>query len=343
MKTTNAKTPTTKEDRPTFEDLLTAFSSAYENRETAPATFEKSLFELGQVFTLSVLKKVIDPTRHNSKEDPTALLTNSDPGDPVKRYTYGDRETAVNSGFNPALVSVRRQLFTARETLVKECNEFFDHDDYMTPATGENLEDGLDYVNDAIVAILTECQAQKDRDPGDPVDLLRPYEVRRLKRKVYIKDPATLGGYETVETLPIQEIYRAIRRSIQNSRHVQLDPRNGYTYLEDLYSDPENDSDPTVIYRRLPKYADLGGHAMDSDSDSDETILTRCVNSYGDRQTVEDADRIIASLNLTDRQNQILTYRLQGYGLKAIATRLGVSHQAIAKTMRQIQKKYNDR
>ena len=347
-KTTATTTPATEKKTPaTFAEYLTAFSTAYTNKESDPSNYEKTLFELAKLCTLSVLKKVIDPTRHNSIETPATLLNNSDPGDPVKRYSYGDRGTAINSGFSPALVSVRRQLFTACETLAREANDFVEHDDFMAPATGLNLEDGFDFINDAIVSILEETRRQLERDPGDPVDLTRPYETRRLKRKVYIQDPDSIGGYETVETTPIQEIYRAIRRSIQDSRHVQLDPRNGYTYLEDLYSDPDGDSDPTVIYRRLPKYADIGGHAMDGDSDPTEKIdgqpsakMTSCVSSYGDRQTVDDIDRMVSSLNLTTRQKQILTYRFQGYGLKAIATRLGVSHQAVAKTLKQIQVKY---
>lgn len=359
-KTTATPTPATekKETPATFADYLTKFATLYPVPGPTTLTptelkerdrkYNEALFELAKLCTLSVLKKVIDPTRHNSNPTPATLLNPTPDG--VKRYSYGDRETAVNSGFNPALTAVRRQLFTAVETLAREANDFVEHDDFLTPATGLNLEDGFDFVNDAIVSILDETRRQLERDPGDPVDLTRPYETRRLKRKVYIQDPDSIGGYETVETTPIQEVYRAIRRSIQNSRHVQLDPRNGYTYLEDIYTDPDGDSDPTVIYRRLPKYADIGGHAIDGDSDPTERIdgqpsakLTNCIPSYGDKQTVDDVDSIIASLNLTTRQKQILTYRLQGYGLKAIATRLGVSHQAIAKTMKQIQKKYNDR
>ena len=335
---TEKKTDTTPATRRQFTDLLSDFSKAYSMQTVDPANYERVLLSLAKTCALSVLKKVIDPTRHNSNDSDTATpLNTSDSKTTV--YSYGDRETAVDSGFSSALVSVRRQLFTAFETLQKEGNDLVEHDDFMTPATGLNLEDGLDLVNDAIVSILDECEKQLERDPGDPVDLTRPYETRRLKRKVYIKDPASLGGYETVETTPIQEVYKAIRRSIQNSRHIQLDPRNGYTYIEDLYSDPDGDSDPTVVYRRLPKFADIGGHAMDGDRDPDEPVLTRCVNSYGDRETVDNVDRIIDNLNLTDRQRQILIYRLQGYGYKAIATRFGVSDKAVKKTVMQIKAK----
>ena len=138
-KTTATTTPATEKKTPaTFAEYLTAFSTAYTNKESDPSNYEKTLFELAKLCTLSVLKKVIDPTRHNSIETPATLLNNSDPGDPVKRYSYGDRGTAINSGFSPALVSVRRQLFTACETLAREANDFVEHDDFMAPATGLN-------------------------------------------------------------------------------------------------------------------------------------------------------------------------------------------------------------
>lgn len=325
-------------DKATDPDRRRAWLKA--KRETEDK-YTKALYTLGKACGLSVLKKVIDPTRHNSNDDPTAVIITPDHDPRLTVYSYGDKDTAVDSGFSPALVSLRSEVLAVDHIFAQEANDIVEHDDYMKKATGIHLGDGLDPVNVAIVAILDETRRQLERDPGDPVDLTRPYEKRQLKRKVYIKDPASLGGYETVETTPIQEIYKAVRRYIQESRHVQLDPRNGYTYLEDLYADPDGDgdSDPTVIYRRLPKFADIGGHAMDGDRDPDDPVLTRCVNSYGDRQTVEDMDDLIESLGLTARQNLILTYRLQGYGYKAIATRLGVSDKAVKKTVMQIKTK----
>ena len=44
-------------------------------------------------------------------------------------------------------------------------------------------------------------------------------------------------------------------------------------------------------------------------------------------------------MELTDRQAQILRLRMQGKGYKAIATYLGVTQRAIAKTVAQIQSK----
>ena len=58
-----------------------------------------------------------------------------------------------------------------------------------------------------------------------------------------------------------------------------------------------------------------------------------------DSQTAADMSTLVTRLELTDRQATVLKYRIQGYGIKAIATRLGVSHQAIAKTLDGIGKK----
>jgi len=61
-----------------------------------------------------------------------------------------------------------------------------------------------------------------------------------------------------------------------------------------------------------------------------------------DIDTYTDFTRITAildNLNLTDRQDKILKYRLRGLSVKAIAKYIGVSRQSIMKTMKQIQDK----
>jgi len=352
---TKTQTPETQ-TRQTFQDMMHNYCRLYEERQNAPSVnpyakgteerakwnherneredaFNRAEHEFCLACALSVLKKVIDPTRHSA---PDGDVFQTQTPDGVKVYTPGDRKTAVNSGFSPALVSLRRQVFGALETLRKEQSTLVDCDDYKTPAKGENLEDGLDLVHDAVVALRAELQRQTER--GETPDLERPYTVRRLKRKVYIKDPENLGGYEETETTPIQEIYRAVRRSIQSSRAVQTDPRSGYTYLEDTYTDPDGDGDAVTVYRRLPKYADIGGHVTDGDPDA--PVLTKSPDSYGDAKTVTDTDSILEELSLTQRQAQILSYRLRGYGNKAIGTALGVSDKAVKKTKGQIETKW---
>ena len=181
---------------------------------------------------------------------------------------------------------------------------------------GETLSDGIDLVNAAALAILE--QAAEHADPAAPW-LDTPYTTRRLSRRVYIRTEDS-RAYRDETTTPIQEVYRAVRQAVQDSRATQTDPRNGYTYIEDSENGLE------TIYYRLHKYADLGGYNCDG-------------NYTADRQTVEDYETTVARLDLTDRQAQVLRLRMQGKGYKAIATYLGVTQRAIAKTVEQVQKK----
>ncbi len=50
-------------------------------------------------------------------------------------------------------------------------------------------------------------------------------------------------------------------------------------------------------------------------------------------------ESLLAKLNLTSRQAQIIKYRLQGYGYKAIGTKLGVRADNVRNAMKAIQAK----
>lgn len=115
-----------------------------------------------------------------------------------------------------------------------------------------------------------------------------------------------------------------MRRAIQSSRAVQTDPRSGYSYIEDMTADGLD-----AIYHRLQKWADLGGHNQNG-------------HYTTDRQTVDDYNAMIAALELTPRQMTVVQLRMRGYGYKAIASYLGVTQRAIAKTIEQVQKKARD-
>ena len=304
-----------------FKTLILAYNADPQNAE--------ALSSLGEAVARSVLKKVIDPQRNTSAEK------------------------VSNSGFNPALVAVRRELFADLDALNRlsyaengatgltvdkngETKRVIVNKTLKRAAdklSAERLGDGLDLVNEAIAAILAEAEKQIKREPKKPLDLERVYTVRRLKRKVYIK-AADSAAFEEVETTPIQEVFRAVRRAIAASRAMATDPRNGYSYLEELITD-EKSGEEVTIYRRLPKYADLGGRVCDFNGK--ETIPTTA-----DRETVDRMADIIAALNLTDRQAAILQKRLQGYGQKAIATYLGISQTGVQKHLALMQKKLVD-
>lgn len=305
MKTTNKATTTATTNAKTFDNLLIAYA-------TDP-TNAKTLQDLATATAFAVLKKCItvsaNPTLTKTRQSIARDLADLDRIEYANANAFetvytkdGDRKTVVKD----------KDLASALTDLCKS-----------------SFGDGLDLVQDAVVAILDETAKQAERDPEKPIDLERPYTMRQLKRKVYIKTADSVNGWETVTTTPIQQVYKAVRRSIENNASIKTN-RNGYTYLDEIATDPETDTD-TVIYRRFGKYADIGGYA--TDANGKETFYTT------DTETVKDLDELVASLNLTTKQATVLALRQQGHGNKAIATYLGVSHQAVDKTLKQIQVK----
>ena len=115
----------------------------------------------------------------------------------------------------------------------------------------------MDLVHTASATLINQTKQH-----GNIVEFMEsPYKERRLKKKVWIKKADSVNGWETVETTPIQEVYKSVRREIENSRAMSTDARNGYTYLEEIAQDGET-GEKTQVYKRLIKYADLGGCAM---------------------------------------------------------------------------------
>lgn len=303
----NRKDNQTMNNKTTFADCI--------NRYNANPADEQALTDIATAVTYAVLKKVINTTSNPTLQTVRKELTRdiadlerlSYANNNATRITYtadGDIETET---VNPSLSAAAAKL------------------------AGLPLGDGLDLVHEAITAILDETAKQAEREPGQPTDLERAYTVRRLKRKVWIKVEESAGAWETVETTPIQEVYKAVRRSINDSRAMQTDPRNGYSYIADIVTDSDS-AETATVYRRLPKYADLGGHVCDYNGR--ETIPTTA-----DAQTVKGVDEIIATLSLSDQQATIVKYRLSGYGYKAIATKLGVRQDTVTRQIKRVRDK----
>ncbi len=307
---TTTKTAQTTTARPDFDTVKRAY-------ETALATGKDSADELTALATAvaySVLNKCIDPQRKAAPQ----------------------RETVSATGYNPALVQLKHGIAANLATLDnlrtatnKATRTAYNADGDLTTETvdkdaekavaalvGETLSDGIDLVNAAALAILE--QAAEHADPAAPW-LDTPYTTRRLSRRVYIRTEDS-RAYRDETTTPIQEVYRAVRQAVQDSRATQTDPRNGYTYIEDSENGLE------TIYYRLHKYADLGGYNCDG-------------NYTADRQTVEDYETTVARLDLTDRQAQVLRLRMQGKGYKAIATYLGIPQSSVCRCMYQVRNK----
>lgn len=294
----------------TFENVKRNF----ENAHASGADYSAELTELATAVAYSVLKKCLDP----------------------QRKTAVDREEVSNNGQNPALQAVRRGIRKDYETLAgtrytadratrATLNADGDPITEVADKTAqkaldkiirETLSDGIDLVQGAALAILE--QAAEHATPGTWLD--KPYTVRRLARRVYIRREDS-AAYRDDTTTPIQEVYRAVRREVQNSRAIQTDPRNGYSYIEDIAPDGLD-----VIFYRTGKYTDLG------DVDSAGNYTTS-------RQALADYDTIIEKLNLSARQKTIIGLRMRGQGNKAIATYLGVSLSSVKTQLARVKEK----
>lgn len=302
MKTTN----TSKAD---FTQLLRNYENNARNRNNSKE-YTDALTSLATSVAYSVLKKCIDVSQNKQLLD-------------VKRSIAKDNAilTALDHASNNAFATVYTQDGDKeRKTVDKSLAQAFDK------LASQTFGDGLDLVNTAIIAIIEETS--KTDLQGNFMET--PYNVRRLKKKVWIKSADSVNGWEDVETSPIKEVYKAVRREIENSRAMSTDARNGYTYLEELATDTETD-ETTAIYKRLPKYADLGGYATDFNG--------ACTLYSANAKTVEDTEILVEKMNLTTKQAKVLQLRMSGYGYKAIATYLGVTQRAVAKTVQAIQTK----
>lgn len=293
------------------------FEQVKRDFETALASggeYGPQLLDLSTAIAHSVVRKCLDPQRKTAPA----------------RYVVSD------NGYNPAMDDLRRgiaadvALLDSTQTAAdKAVRATLDKDGESVTVTADKdaetalnalidrtLTDGIDLVQTAALALLEQAADHAD----GPGWLDRPYSVRRLSRRVYIRAEDS-AAYREEDTAPMREVFRAVRRVVQNSRAVQTDPRNGYTYIEELTVDGLD-----AIYYRLQKYANLGGYNVNG-------------NYTADRQTVTEYNAIMERLNLTARQAEVLALRMQGKGYKAIATYLGVTKRAVAKTMEQVQKK----
>lgn len=316
-----AKTTTTETRN--FTDLLRQYEKEYNNDKTSVA-FSNVLDELATAVAYSVIKKCLDPQRKGRKDGQVSNSGCNTQLDEVKRSIYRDKNTLANIDYSckQAFVTVYNEDGD-RQTKTKDSDYRYAYNKLSQQTMG----DGLDLVHVAMVALLDESE-KADRTKENFLE--NTYNVRRLKKKVWIKSGDSINGWETVETSPIKEVYKAVRREVANNRSLNIDPSNGYLYLEDLATDEESNEE-TTIYRRLNKFSDLAGNVTDfNGAVKFETV---------DANSVTDYDTMVEKLELTARQAKILELRMGGYGYVAIATYLGVNEKSVRDVLKTVQKK----
>lgn len=303
-----------------FETLMTNFCDEY-RKDSTSAKFTEVTTDLATAVAYSVIRKCLDPQAKSGKTSNSGCNPQLEE---VKRSIYRDTNTLKNIDYSC------KEAFTTvynedgdRQTKTKDSDYRYAYN----KLTQQTLGDGLDLVNTAIVSLLDEC-TKVDTTTGNFLETV--YTVRKLKKKVWIKVSDSVNGWETVETSPIREVYKAVRREVANNRSLNIDPSNGYLYLEDLAKDEESNEEATV-YRRLNKYTDLAGNVTDfNGAVKFETV---------DSGSVADYDKMTEALKLTARQAQVLQLRMSGYGCVAIGTYLGVKEESVRSVLQTIQKK----
>lgn len=184
--------------------------------------------------------------------------------------------------------------------------------------------DGLDLVH----AAYCEGLDQVEKHNGD---LETPYLISRVSRRVWYTDADICKPTDT-ETSGIREMYRAARRYIQDNRAVSTDAANRHQYIAYQYSEfSDSDelsefSEDFAIYRRMP-----------TAYNGDDIALTDAIAS--DRGDADIIDSAIEKLNLSEKEEKVLRYRLRGYGEMATAKALGLTRDSVHGAMIRIRKK----
>ena len=166
--------------------------------------------------------------------------------------------------------------------------------------------DGIDLIQEAVCLLLEHAMAH-----GSDIGWLdRPYTIRAIASRALIKESDT-EGYHEETTTPLQECYRAIRRTINNYQ-------NSHSAHGNLSLDSLDSSQLDAIYIDCSKYTDPN--------------KTLDVAKW-------DYEDLLHALNLTARQERVITLRMQGYGYQAIATYLGISKSTVTRTLDRLKDK----
>lgn len=314
------KTNLTNGNKNGFEQLLKNYEVAYNNRDKSNPKSEKefadALTELATACTYSVLKKLCNAggavkedsnkTTDSAKVPRQLRATLTRDINALRQLKYClDNGTAqlINDDGNTVIKIIDKDLYNGGNKL-----------------SSQTLDDGLDLLQTAVIAILDESKNHN-------ADLTTEYTKHQLSKKVWIKLEDSKNGWTDTATTSIQEVYKAIRREVANNRSIQM-ASHKYAYIDDMVNDENGNTEK--VYRRLNKHI-----ALDEVYNSNGAITS----ITADNKTVFDIDLIMDKLELSKRESQILQLRLAGYGYKAIGTYLGVKGGTAQRTMHRIQAK----
>ncbi len=318
----------------TFDSLKRDFEKAF----ASGADYASEIQALADAIANSVMAKVNDPQRKTA-------------GQNVK--TASQKGGVSDNGFNPAIVELMRGLKSDRAALngLRDAsnaatNWTIDSDgdikiEVVNKQADENakrleretLSDGVDLSQEAVAALLG--LASKYAGPENWLDV--KITVRKLKKRVYTSFDEK-PEYISVESTPIQEAFKAVRRRVSESSSIKAN-LSEYSYISEFTADKMDE-----IYFRLGKCMDIAGYACDTTHGN----IPGGPDGYGyglktctaNRQTARKLARMVSDLNLTVRQQYVLKYRMQGMGTLDIAETMGIDVANVRRVLRQIMEKW---
>ena len=254
LETTAKKEKVQSSDITTFDDLKRDFETLYLKASCGiisknSTEYVESLEKLSTACVNSVLKKI-----YTASCNP--IIKNLQYGVMISNSQLKALKNAVNNSstleYNKSgkLVSVvtDKKLHSASNILITKS---LDDGINLTQTAKLLLEDESKKMLEYLEKYYTTCDVVLKCKFLD-----NEFVKRQLKKKVYIQDINSLGGYESIFTTPIQEVYKGIRREIESQQAIK-NASTKFIYLDELYEDIESD-ESSIVYRRLPKYSGLG-------------------------------------------------------------------------------------
>lgn len=321
---------TPKTEYRTFDDLKRAFENAYHTYGSTGCGVE--LLDLSRVVAASVIAKLVDPRKKSAVNDGAVSASGVSPVMlQLRRELHRDGKSLdrIREACNRAYAIVYRDGETVTEIVDTDAAAMVDE------LISDTIGDGYDLAQEAAAALLEAAEEHAHRGGGwlDAV-----YTVRKLDRRVLIREDSSAKWHDDEDT-PMQSVYRAVRGEVENAQAVRS-ASGKYVYLDEYAAAEDGASER--LYRRLDKYADIGGYAVcgtPSTYGGPSGVRSPASGLYtAGEHSYTAIYEIVRALNLTPRQAEIVKYRLRGYGDTAIASRLGVTVRSVELTRKRIQK-----
>ena len=303
-----------------FALALADFERMYiENGYKIPTT-DETLYTLSKAVAFSVIKKLIEVsadktmiTLRGETVKNFALLDNLD-----KRTKTDTLSTFDSNGKIKCIVADKEYTKAVEKVL---------HD---------SMSQGVDVVHQASISILEEVATIQQKNGKKSLKvgfMLEPYESRKTNGKTFAINGKKSVEWETVEVLPIRNVFKSVRAYIQNNKSIKA-VINGYSYIESLSIDNESD-EVEKIYYRLNKYADLG--EIVTDFNGKEVAYTTTAEEV--EQYKKSLADLIIKAQLDQKHIDYINCRLSGKSLIEIAKYIGVSLRTATRIQQELQKK----